>query len=162
MSGSPGFVIVPCRRELLDDWLALRRALWPHQTPDCHRSQIEDALRCPDRSVGYLAVAGEVGIGLVEAALRTDYVNGCTGSPVAFLEGIHVQPAWRRRGVARSLCRAVEAWATGLGCREFASDAATTNLDAQRAHQALGFEETERVVFYRKPLQAGRRRPGSL
>ncbi len=153
MSEQPEFAVVQCGRELLDDWLALRQALWPDQTPGRHRSQIRDALKRSDRNVGYLAMAGDVSIGLAEAALRTDYVNGCSSSPVVFLEGLYVRLAWRGRGVARTLCCAVEAWAAGLGCREFASDTATTNLDAQRVHQALGFEETERVVFYRKPLQ---------
>ena len=54
--------------------------------------------------------------------------------------------------MARELCRAVEAWAVELGCREFASDAAITDPGAQEAHRGLGFEETERVVCYRKTI----------
>ena len=92
-------------------------------------------------------------VGFAEARLRTDHVNGCDSAPVAFLEGIYVRPAWRRRGVARDLCDAIEAWAAALGCREFASDASLASGDAQRAHEALGFEEAERVVFYRKAVR---------
>lgn len=40
----------------------------------------------------------------------------------------------------------------GRGCAELASDTALDNLAAQAAHLALGFEETERVVFYRMAL----------
>ncbi len=36
------------------------------------------------------------------------------------------------------------------GCREIASDTSPENTISQKVHQALGFEETERVIFYRK------------
>jgi aminoglycoside 6'-N-acetyltransferase I len=81
-------------------------------------------------------------------------VNGCRTSPVGFLEGLFVVPAFRRRGVARNLCRHAEDWAASLGCSEFASDIVLGNETSQRAHEALGFEETERVVYYRKLLSA--------
>jgi aminoglycoside 6'-N-acetyltransferase I len=79
-------------------------------------------------------------------------VNGCDTSPVAFLEGIYVRPNWRRRGIARRLCEAVEDWAGAMGCLELASDALLENNASHQMHTELGFEETERVVFYRKPL----------
>lgn len=40
-------------------------------------------------------------VAFADAALRHDYVNGCESSPVVYLEGIYVQPASRRRGLAR-------------------------------------------------------------
>jgi aminoglycoside 6'-N-acetyltransferase I len=38
------------------------------------------------------------------------------------------------------------------GCREFASDALLDNSGSLAAHAACGFEETERVVYFRKRL----------
>lgn len=149
-------LIERCGPGLLDEWLVLRQALWPHRSPEYHRRQVEDASRSGDRHVGLLARVQDASVGFAEAVLRFDAVNGCSSSPVGFLEGVYVQPAWRRRGVASSLCRAVEAWAAGLGCQELASDRALADGDARWWHQALGFEETERVVFYRKAV---RRRP---
>jgi aminoglycoside 6'-N-acetyltransferase I len=84
--------------------------------------------------------------------LRFDYVNGCSTSPVGFLEGLYVREAARRRGVARGLVAAVELWASERGCTELASDALLVNAQSQKAHRAIGFAETERVVFFRKPL----------
>lgn len=75
------------------------------------------------------------------------------GSPVAFLEGIYVAAEHRRQGIAARLVDAVAAWATSLGCREFASDAPLENELSQEVHKALGFRETERVVFFRKVLR---------
>jgi len=91
-------------------------------------------------------------VGLAEAAMRTDYVNGTAASPVAFLEGIYVLPDARRQGVAAALVDAVCRWARECGCRELASDALLENERSHAVHRALGFEETERVVFFRKPL----------
>jgi RimJ/RimL family protein N-acetyltransferase len=53
----------------------------------------------------------------------------------------------------------VEDWAIGLGCAEFISDVELYNKASQQAHEALGFEETERVVYYRKRLFPLREQP---
>jgi aminoglycoside 6'-N-acetyltransferase I len=39
-----------------------------------------------------------------------------------------------------------------MGCRELASDALLQNTAAHDVHAALDFEETERVVYFRKVL----------
>ena len=90
--------------------------------------------------------------GFAEAMLRRDYVNGCDSSPVLFLEGLYVDPAHRRQGVARALVDAIAGWGREQGYREFASDALLANAASHAVHAALGFTETERVVYFRKPL----------
>jgi len=136
------------------DWARLRQALWPHATPDEHRKDIADALAHPHRTPAFVARIDGAATGLAEASLRSDYVNGCDTSPVAFLEGIYVVPAYRRSGVATRLVRAVEDWAHGAGCTELASDADIANHDSHALHGALGFLETERVVYFRKLLSS--------
>jgi aminoglycoside 6'-N-acetyltransferase I len=90
--------------------------------------------------------------GLVEIALRSDYVNGTDSSPVGFLEGIYVAPQFRRQGVAGKLIETAQQWAREQGCSEMASDAVLDNTTSHAMHLALGFEETERVVYFRKSL----------
>ena len=134
------------------DWLTLRRALWP-QCPDVeHETEMAAAAAAPARYVQFLACAGAEPLGLAEAAVRHDYVNGAQGSPVVFLEGIYVVPSARRRGIAARLIAAVSAWAAAAGFRELASDAQLDNVASHALHAALGFEATERVVFFRKAL----------
>ena len=84
--------------------------------------------------------------------MRTDYVNGTSTSPVAFLEGIYVVPEARRKGVAAALIAAISKWALSIGCRELASDALLENEVSHALHLALGFQETERVIFFRKAV----------
>lgn len=133
------------------DWLALRNALWPHAAAD---SPTEIAALLADaRQAAFIARDGEGrAAGFAEASIRHDYVNGCETSPVGFLEGIYVVEDTRRQGVARQLVTAVAAWSKDQGCRELASDAAIDNDPSHRMHEALGFSETQRVVFFRRPL----------
>jgi aminoglycoside 6'-N-acetyltransferase I len=61
-------------------------------------------------------------------------------------------PAARRRGIARALVESVTDWALQQGCSELASDSLLDSFAAHAAHRALGFEETERVVYFRRAL----------
>jgi len=131
----------------------MRTALWPNHSDGEHARDIANLLADAGETINLIARnADGVALGFAEAALRRDYVNGCKTSPVAFLEGIFVKPEARGRGVARALVGAVEAWARERGCTEFASDAAPENFASLDMHRALGFEETQRVVFFRKIL----------
>lgn len=91
-------------------------------------------------------------VGFVEASKRVDYLNGTSSSPVVFLEGLYVEPTSRRKGVARALVSHVERWAFSEGCSELASDSPLENVAAHAAHRAFGFEETERVVYFRRTV----------
>lgn len=134
-------------------WLDLRVALWPDCPLDEHRAQMAQFATQPERYVQFLALGpDQTPLGLVEASLRHDHVNGTETSPVAFLEGLYVMPAARRQGVARALVAAVAAWARQRGCRELASDTELDNLASQRMHARLGFVATERVVFFNMRL----------
>jgi aminoglycoside 6'-N-acetyltransferase I len=74
-------------------------------------------------------------------------------SPVGYLEGIFVVPEHRRSGVGEALVRAAEAWARERGCTEMASDRQLDNEPSGVFHEAVGYEEAERIVCYRKSLE---------
>ena len=134
-------------------WLDLRLALWPDATADEHRGYMAISLAQPERFLQLMIYdAQRQPIGFIEGSLRGDYVNGTESSPVGFVEGVYVVPAWRRKGIARLLFAAIGDWARARGCRELASDALIDNEVSQRAHLSLGFRETERVVYFAKPL----------
>jgi aminoglycoside 6'-N-acetyltransferase I len=132
-------------------WLALRLALWP-EVPEAEQlSGMADALARGHYVRLAVTASGSV-VGFVEASKRVDYVNGTNSSPVAFLEGLYVAQSFRRQGVARTLVESVVKWALDEGCSELASDSLLDNTVAHAAHRALGFEETERVVYFRRAL----------
>ena len=133
-------------------WLELRDALWP-QPRDVQLAEMTAIAAERRRYAAFLAYSKDrEPAGFAEAALRTDYVNGTQSSPVAFLEGLYVVPAARRHGVGRALVDEVCRWARDVGSAELASDALLANEVSHAVHRALGFAETERVVFYRKEL----------
>jgi aminoglycoside 6'-N-acetyltransferase I len=146
-------IVERCTAEHFEDWVRLRQALWPDETIEEHRRYAASMVDRPTDAIVYLAQEEDGNIvAFAEATLRRDYVNGCSTSPVGFLEGLYVVPPYRGRGLARLLNKALEDWADSLGCTEFASDVLLRNESGQRAHEALGYIETERVVFYAKRL----------
>jgi aminoglycoside 6'-N-acetyltransferase I len=145
--------IVEAQASDIEVWARMRFALWPDSTEADHRQEAEALLCDASVRVALIARANDgTAVGFAEVSLRHDYVNGCSTSPVGFLEGLFVVESARREGVARRLCDAGEAWAAARGCTEFASDVPVDNRLSQDVHRALGFEETERVVFFRKAV----------
>lgn len=142
-----------CSPENQDEWLQLRSELWPDDSKEDLLLDIEDMLAEPESYAQALfrMSTGEA-VGFVEASVRTDYVNGTSTTPVVFLEGVYVQPAHRGYGIATKLIQFVTDWALDNGYSEMASDVLLENTDSQKMHEALGFEETERVVYYCKSL----------
>jgi len=137
------------------DWIALRRALWPDCGEAEHHADTARVCANPDRLCAFIARDDSgLAVGFVEASLRSDYVNGTQSSPVGFIEGLYVVPEARRRSVARSLIASAEAWARSRGCSEMASDALLGNVEGHAAHRALGYVETDRVVYFYKRIAA--------
>jgi aminoglycoside 6'-N-acetyltransferase I len=145
--------IEACTPADIDDWARMRAALWPEEdAARLHRDCDALLSRSEDR-IAFIAREEVLPLGFAEASLRRDYVNGCETSPVGFLEGIYVEPGWRRCGVARGLVEAVKRWTLAQGCSELASDAFLDNQASHAMHNALGFQETERIVYFRQVLR---------
>lgn len=122
--------------------LALMRALWGQASLDDDVTGLEVWVWEDDDG----AIAGFV------SASRRDWAEGCESRPVPYLEGWFVADDRRGRGIGTALVAHVESWARSLGHTELGSDTWLANDLGRRAHQALGFEEVERVVSYRKRL----------
>lgn len=135
------------------DWLSMRIELWPDCPRDEHLQEMSAFLQEPARYANFVMLSAEgSALGFAEASIRTDYVNGTESSPVGYLEGLYVKPEYRTHGVARHLIDVVADWAAAKGCRELASDTQLENTASQAVHARLGFVETERAVFFSRPL----------
>lgn len=88
--------------------------------------------------------------GFLELSVR-NYAEGCEGA-TPYIESWYVEPDMRASGIGRLLMTAAEEWARAHGYRELASDTELENRASQQAHEALGFEEVERTVHFRKAL----------
>jgi aminoglycoside 6'-N-acetyltransferase I len=134
-----------------EEWLRLRLALWPENNPEEMRAEMQALLEDDDQAVLVAErPAGGLG-GMLEVSLRK-YADGCDTSPVGYLEGWYVDLDLRRLGLGSALVRAAEDWARRRGCREMASDTEIANISSLAAHIALGYEEAERLIHFRKTL----------
>jgi aminoglycoside 6'-N-acetyltransferase I len=129
----------------------MRRALWDDCPVDVQEREMGEYLTEPINRV-FLAERPEGGLcGFLEAAIHP-WAVGCEQRPVGYIEGWYVDADVRQQGVGRALVEAAEAWARSNGCRQMASDAQIENLISQQAHTALAYEETYRLVFFKKEL----------
>jgi aminoglycoside 6'-N-acetyltransferase I len=129
----------------------MRRTLWDDCPVEEQEREMEEYLREPVNRV-FLAERPEGGLcGFLEAAIHP-WAVGCEQRPVGYIEGWYVDADMQRQGVGRALVEAAEAWARSQGCLQMASDTQIENLVSQQAHRALGYEETYRLVFYKKEL----------
>ena len=105
-----------------------------------------------DEAVCFIKYVDDKPIAFAQCQLRHDYVEGTENSPVGYLEGIFVLKGYRQQGFAAELLTECEKWAKEKGCTEFASDCELDNETSLRFHRALGFEETNRIICFRKDL----------
>lgn len=135
----------------VDEHARMRHALWPDAEVDELAAESAAMLSDPDQVV-FVAPRADGGLyGFAEARVR-EFSDAVDEQPCAFLEGWWVDPDARRGGIGRALVAAVERWAAERGFHELSSDALLDNLTSHIAHAALGFEERERLVTFRKRL----------
>lgn len=132
-------------------WMELRAALWPDQSRDELESEGRAALAVSPPLNVFVADVGGILAGFVEFGFRS-YAEGCDTSPVPYVEGWYVSDDYRRRGIGGALMRAVEDWCRARGFVELGSDANADNRLSRDVHAALGFEEVETLVVFRRAL----------
>ncbi len=125
--------------------------LWPENTPEDLQGDFSDMISDPHAAC-FLAYVEEHAIGFAQCQLRHDYVEGTDSSPVGYLEGIFVDACYRKRGIAKQLLFACQAWAKSMGCSEFASDCELSNAESLQFHLNVGFEEANRIICFTKKL----------
>ncbi|HZS42046.1 MAG TPA: GNAT family N-acetyltransferase [Polyangia bacterium] len=133
------------------EWLRMRVQLWPDSAGDPPELLREYSGGSANRAVLVAPRDGGGLRGFIELSLR-EYADGCDSSPVGYIEGWWVDADSRGAGVGRALVAAGEEWARARGCVEMASDTEVENVASQRAHVALGYRETERLVIFARRL----------
>lgn len=144
-------MIVQAHKEVLPALAKLAEELWPDQTSNELEQELAQVMESKT-AVFFMAYHQDIAVGFAQCQLRHDYVEGTAGSPVGYLEGIYIREAYRGRGYAAALLRRCEAWATAMGCKEFASDCTLDNEASCRFHMKTGFREAGRIICFVKNL----------
>ena len=133
----------------------MSKALFTGTTDDDHTSDMTVFLARRDAQV-FIAERPDGSVcGYVEAGARS-IADGCSTSPVGYIEAWYVDPDVRREGYGRALLEAAESWAIDRGYREMASDALLENDVSHEAHKRSGYVEVDRQITYRKQLSERR------
>lgn len=141
------------------EWLRMRMALWPDCPLERHLQEMEQIRSTLTDTPVFVAVRDDERLcGFLEASLH-EYADGCETSPVGYIEGWYTDPDMRRKGVGAVLVQMAEAWAALQGCQEMASDCLIDNRTSFSAHLALGFQEAERLIHFRKALFSSSEKP---
>lgn len=125
--------------------------MWTDHTVSDLEKEFEKLI-ASDKAVCFMKYVDNMAIGFAQCQLRTDYVEGTKTSPVGYLEGIFIVEAYRKKGYAKELLSACERWAKEQNCTEFASDCELDNIASFRFHLAMGFEEANRIICFRKEI----------
>ena len=116
-------------------WSEMRAALWPEESAEEYACGLDDLLR-GGLYWGFIAEAPDgQAAGFAEVSVRR-YANGCDSQPVTFLEGIWVDPKFRRLHLGARLLQHIESFVVDRGFHELGSDALIDNTASHAAHRA--------------------------
>lgn len=129
----------------------LASQMWQNHTLSELEREFEELI-CNDNAVCFLKFINNKAIGFAQCQLRNDYVEGTDTSPVGYLEGIYIICQYRHNGYAKELLVECEKWAKEKHCTEFASDCEINNDNSFQFHLAMGFQEANRIICFRKDI----------
>ena len=143
--------IIEITRERFPEWRRMRHELYGELSAQFHEAEMELIFSSKEATCFIGLSESGAAVAMLEVSLR-NFVDGCLGGPVGYIEGIYVTPLERKQGYAGELIEFATSWFRSKGCRDMAADAELANLIAQDFLTRAGFDETYRVVEYKRSL----------
>lgn len=125
--------------------------LWPDSSLNDEKSFFKNCIGSKTKTA-FLLKFNSVDAGFVFVSIRTDYVEGTRGSKVCYVEGIYIEPSFRRRKYGELLIKKAEEWGKQMSCTEIASDTEIENEISIGFHKSAGFKEVNRIVCFAKKI----------
>ena len=143
--------IIEITRERFPEWRRMRHELYGELSAQFHEAEMELIFSSKEATCFIGLSESGAAVAMLEVSLR-NFVDGCLGGPVGYIEGIYVTPLERKQGYAGELIEFATSWFRSKGCRDMAADAELANLIAQDFLTRAGFDETYRVIEYKRSL----------
>lgn len=140
------------KEEDFDSWLQLALKLWPDTTEEELREDLEHVFISNNQNTFLAKNNQQEAVGFINVSVRSDYVEGADSSPTGYLEGIYIEPMFRKQGIAHQLLKLGEQWLAQQGCTQIGSDTWLWNKESQAFHKKLGFHEEEILVHFLKNI----------
>ena len=113
---------------------------------------LEDCKSDAKKTAQFMYKLDDKYVGFLTCSIRTEYVAGCEGKKVGYLDGIYVLDEYRHKGIATKLLNYFENWAKSKGLKEIASDLEIDNIVSLQFHQKMGFEVVEKSIHLKKNI----------
>jgi len=137
--------------QVLDSLTEMALALWPDNEFKELRKEFKQLLNSEkDKVFVYLMHAKPVAF--IHISIRSDYVEGSLKSPTGFVEGIYVDPEYRKKGISKKLIKKGESWLKTKGCSQIGSDIEQSNIKSYHFHKSVGFKEVNRLIAFIKDI----------
>jgi aminoglycoside 6'-N-acetyltransferase I len=137
-------VIKPLTIKFLPEWSEMAMDVYQESTPEIFIQEYHEG-RFPD---DFLYFVNDEPVAMLSLAKRVDWVEGSTGGPVAYIEGIYVKENFRHKGIAQELINFAKQWTIDQGMKQIGSDCLLENVDSFKFHTAVGFKEASRTVNF--------------
>ena len=133
-------------------WYQMRRIYWPDSTENKLQQEMTAIFENAKYNQVYVCeIETHDIVAFIEISFR-QRMRGCAVSPVAYIEGLYVEPNYRMQGIAKALVTEAENWAKRCGCKEIALDVSLENATNRLFQDKLGFVEADRIITYKKKL----------
>lgn len=141
--------ITPQTQSTRPAWLQMRAALFHDEDPKLLEEEVTQITKSNTlKSQPFQCLLAfddanpsrPIPIGFIELTIRSS-AEECMTSPVIYIEGWYVDPAYQSKGIGKALMHAAFQWGRDQGCQEAASDARPDNQLSINAHHALGFKD---------------------
>ncbi len=137
-------------RAEISQWKEMRKVLYHGVDDTFHDQEMVNIIQNEDWQCLFVR-DDKKAIGFVELSHR-NIVDGCTSSPVPYIEGIYLMPGYRQKGIGKHVVKMLKEWCIKRGYNELAADTELENEDAQKFFTSVGFGETYRTVGFRCEL----------
>ena len=132
-----------------DIWHRFRAELYHGLDPVFSEQEIKRTVEDPALTTFLVFINKEPDpMGMIEMSLR-NIVDGCSSSPVAYIEGLYLIEKYQGQGFGKEMLAFIKNWAKEKGCTELAVDTELENERAQKFYLREGFEETYRIVQFK-------------
>jgi aminoglycoside 6'-N-acetyltransferase I len=145
-------LIVESSEQTIDHLAKLALDLWPDNDYEELKNEYSSLLKS-DKDKVFLYLIDDLPKAFIQLSIRVDYVEGSETSPVGYVEGIFVNPDYRRQGISNELMKKGEEWIKKQGCKQIGSDIESDNITSYQFHMKIGFKEANRIICFIKDIE---------
>lgn len=143
--------LVEVEEKHLQAWRQMRQTHFSDLDNEFNETEMQAIVNSQNRACFIILADSNEIMGFLEVALR-NLVDGCLGSPVGYIEGLYLKPQYRGLGYGRKIVELIAEWFRDRNCQEMATDTELDNINAQKFYESVGFQETYRIVEFKKDL----------